>query len=87
MHGHDGFPVYVDSPSANEATAVFLQCDVSCLDPDARAVMRQDVNPIAFDGLRTVVTSEESKALNVDPGRRLLFPPAGCAMRAEFAII
>lgn len=24
VHGHDGFPVYVDSPLANEATAVFF---------------------------------------------------------------
>ena len=28
----ESFPVYVDSPLANEATAVFLQCDPSCLD-------------------------------------------------------
>lgn len=77
VHGHDGFPVYVDSPLANEATAVFLQCDVSCLDPDARAVMCQGMNPIAFDGLRTVVTSEESKALNVDPEPKIIISASG----------
>lgn len=64
VHGHDGFKVYVDSPLANEATAVFLQCDTSCLDPHARKVMQQGENPIAFDGLETVVTADESKALN-----------------------
>ena len=31
VHGHDGFPVYVDSPLANEATAIFLQCDTVLL--------------------------------------------------------
>jgi len=64
VHGHDGFPVYVDSPLANEATAVFLQCDTACLDADARAVMAEGVNPISFPELETVVTAEESKALN-----------------------
>ena len=64
VHGHDGFPVYVDSPLANEATAVFLQCDTECLDPEARAVMQQGVNPISFPELETVVTADESKKLN-----------------------
>ena len=65
VHGHDGFPVYVDSPLANEATAVFLQCDTACLDPDAQAVMQEGVNPISFPELETVVTADESKKLNV----------------------
>ena len=30
VHGHDGFPVYLDSPLAEEATSVFLQCDTDC---------------------------------------------------------
>ncbi len=64
IHGHDGFPVYVDSPLANEATAVFLQCDTACLDPEARAVMQEGVNPISFPELETVVTADESKKLN-----------------------
>ncbi len=64
VHGHDGFPVYVDSPLANEATAVFLQCDTECLDPAAQAVMAQGVNPISFPELETIVTADESKALN-----------------------
>ena len=61
---HGDFKVYVDSPMANEATAVFLQCDVSCLDEKTREVMRQGENPIWFDGLNTIVSTEESKALN-----------------------
>ena len=39
VHGHDGFPVYVDSPLANEATAVFLQCPTEDLDEEARALV------------------------------------------------
>ena len=64
VHGHDSFPVYVDSPLANEATAVFLQCDTECMDPAAQAVMAEGVNPISFPELETVVTADESKKLN-----------------------
>ena len=77
VKGHDGFPVYVDSPLANEATAVFLQCDTACLDPDARAVMAQGVNPIAFDGLECSVTADESKALNTDPTPKVIISASG----------
>ena len=77
VKGHDGFPVYVDSPLANEATAVFLQCDVSCLDEEARAVMAQGINPIAFEGLETVVTSDESKALNTNKTPKVILSASG----------
>ena len=77
VKGHDGFPVYVDSPLANEATAVFLQCDVSCLDEEARAVMAQGVNPISFEGLETVVTSDESKALNTNKTPKVIISASG----------
>ena len=51
VHGHDGFPVYVDSPLANEATSIFLQCPTENLDPEARELVRSGVNPLWFDGL------------------------------------
>lgn len=62
----DSFPVYVDSPLANEATAVFLQCNPDCLDEKTHNIMLSGQNPIWFDGLHTIVSSEESKALNDD---------------------
>ena len=77
VKGHDGFPVYVDSPLANEATAVFLQCDMSCLDAEARAVMAQGINPIAFEGLETVVTADESKALNTNKTPKVILSASG----------
>ncbi|MBQ8556466.1 MAG: MBL fold metallo-hydrolase [Clostridia bacterium] len=77
VHGHDGFKVYVDSPLANEATAVFLQCDTDCLDPAARAVMAAGENPIAFDGLETVVTADESKKLNANPEPCVIISASG----------
>lgn len=71
------FPVYVDSPLANEATAVFLQCDPSCLDSETAAVMREGVNPIWFDGLRTTLSAEESKALNDNPEPKVIIASGG----------
>ena len=75
--GHDGFPVYLDSPLANEATAVFLQCDPACLDEDARAVMARGENPLVFPGLHTFVTTEESKLLNTDPTPKVIISAGG----------
>lgn len=77
IHGHDGFPVYVDSPLANEATAVFLQCSTQCLDEDARAVMRRGENPLVFDGLHTFVTTEESRMLNTDATPKVIIASSG----------
>ena len=77
VHGHEGFPVYVDSPLANEATAIFLQCDTSCVDEHTRAVMAEGVNPIAFDGLRTSITADDSKRLNTDTEPKVLIASSG----------
>lgn len=77
VKGHDGFKVYVDSPLANEATAVFLQCGTECLDPEARSVMRRGENPLVFDGLHTFVTTEESKLLNTDPEPKIIIASSG----------
>ena len=51
VSGHDGFPVYVDSPLAVEATSIFLQCDQSCFDEETAALVKQGINPIWFDGV------------------------------------
>ena len=71
------FPVYVDSPLSNEATAIFLQCSVDCLDEDALAIMREGENPIWFDGLQTVVSAEESKALNQNTDMKVIIASGG----------
>ncbi len=71
------FPVYVDSPMANQATAVFLQCDVACLDEATREVMRQGENPIWFDGLHTVTETEESKRLNENREPKVILASGG----------
>ena len=74
---HQSFPVYVDSPLANEATAVFLQCSQDCLDEETLQIMREGNNPIWFDGLHTTVSSEESKALNTNTQPKVIIASGG----------
>ncbi len=75
--GHPGFPVYVDSPLAVEATAIFLQCDISCLDDSTAQLVRQGINPIWFDGLTLSVSAEESKKINTDPRPKVILSASG----------
>ena len=77
VHGHADFPVYVDSPLANEATSVFLQCQTDCLDEEARAVMAAGDNPLTFPGLYTTVSADESKALNTDTTPKVILSASG----------
>ena len=75
--GHDGFPVYVDSPLAVEATGIFLQCDVSCLDPETRAVLKAGYNPIWSPGVELSVTADDSKAINFDMTPKVILSASG----------
>ena len=75
--GHPDFPVYVDSPLAVEATGIFLQCDISCLDPETQAVLKQGYNPIWSPGVQLSVTAEESKAINFDRTPKVIISSSG----------
>jgi len=74
---HDGFPVYVDSPLAIEATAIFMQCDQSCFDEETAALVKQGINPIWFDDICLSVTSEESKQINFDRRPKVILSASG----------
>ena len=67
----------MDSPLANEATAVFLQCNPVCLDRATRDIMASGQNPIWFDGLCPTVSAEESKALNADDTPKVIISSGG----------
>jgi len=77
VNGHDGFKVYVDSPLANEATSVFMQCGVDCFDEETRKVMAEGKNPIVFEGLINYVTVEQSKLLNDDAEPKVIISSSG----------
>ena len=77
VKGHEGFPVYVDSPLAVEATGIFLQCDLSCLDEKTMEIVKQGYNPIWFPGVTLSVTSEESKQINFDNRPKVIISASG----------
>ena len=77
VKGHKGFPVYVDSPLAVEATGIFLQVDHSYLDPETMAVIRQGINPIWSEGVTLSVTSEDSKLINADTRPKVILSASG----------
>lgn len=61
---YEDFITYIDSPLAVEATNIFHESVAECFDDEAKALVEQGINPIGFPGLRTSVTSDESKAIN-----------------------
>lgn len=77
VKGHGDFTVYVDSPLAVEATNVFQESDISSFDEDTRALIRKGVNPISFSGLKTSVTSDDSKAINFDRNPSVILSASG----------
>ena len=77
VKGHDGFPVYVDSPLAVEATGIFLQSHESNFDEETLAVIQQGVNPIWSDGVTLSVTSDESKLINLDMKSKVILSASG----------
>lgn len=75
--GHDHFPVYVDSPLANEATGIFLQCPTVNLDAEARALVERGINPLWFDGLRMSLSQQDSRAINEDASPKVILSASG----------
>lgn len=77
LKGHDGFPVYVDSPLAIEATDIFISNRESCYDEEALEYVRKGINPISFEGLIRAVSSDESKAINNDNRPKVIISASG----------
>lgn len=75
--GHSDFPVYVDSPMANEATGVYLQCNTACLDDKTKALVKSGINPLMFRGLKTAVSTADSRAINLDPTPKVILSASG----------
>ena len=75
--GHDGFPVYVDSPLAIEATNIFIRNKDSCYDEEALSYVQRGINPIMFEDLRLAVTSDESRAINFDRVPKVIISASG----------
>lgn len=77
IKGHGEFTVYVDSPLAIEATKIFRECSESCFDKEARELVHKGIDPISFEGLKVATTSDESRAINFDDGKKVIISASG----------
>ncbi len=77
VKNHGNFPVYVDSPLANEATNIFGRNSLTCFDEETMAVIEQGINPIGFKGLEVSITSEDSKAINDNAVPKVIISASG----------
>ena len=77
VHGHDGFPVYVDSPLGIEATTIFNENTQECADKETLALLRAGVNPLTFADLRITQSAEESKLINNDATPKVILSSSG----------
>ena len=77
VRNHAGFPVYVDSPLAIEATRIFIENKDSCFDEEAMSFVNRGINPITFDDLNLATTSDESRAINFDNTPKIIISAMG----------
>ncbi len=75
--GHDDFPVWIDSPLAVEATNVYSTDVLSYCDEETAELIRAGINPLRFPGLRTSITSDDSKWINADPTPKIILSASG----------
>lgn len=77
VDGHDGFEVWVDSPLASEATGIFREHVWSDYDEEALDLINKGINPIGFEGLKTSVTSTDSRMINEIPQPKVIIAASG----------
>jgi metallo-beta-lactamase family protein len=77
VKGHGNFKVYVDSPMAVEATQIVHEFRNGYFDQDAMELVNRGINPLSFPGLKTSITSDESKAINFDDDPKVIISAAG----------
>lgn len=79
IRGHEGFPVYLDSPLAIKATEIFVKSAENNFDEEMRALLRRGVNPISFEDLRLCITAEDSKRINEEKRPCVIISASGMA--------
>ncbi len=79
IRGHEGFPVYVDSPLAVEATRIYQDDEAMrpYFDQETLDLLEAGIDPINFPDLRVSVTSDESKAINFDSTPKIILSASG----------
>ncbi|MDD2957321.1 MAG: MBL fold metallo-hydrolase [Lachnospiraceae bacterium] len=74
---HPNFEVWVDSPLAVEATNIFRRRMFTDFDEEAMELLNKGINPIGFTGLKTAVTSDDSKNINFDTKCKVILSASG----------
>ena len=77
VKGHDGFPVYVDSPLAVDATRIYSCGMTDYYDSETLALLNCGIDPIVFPDLHLSITSEESKLINADKTPKVILSASG----------
>lgn len=77
LGGGEDFEVYMDSPLAVEATAIFHENVSECFDEEAKKMVAEGKNPIRFPGLKMAVSSDESKMINFDMKPKVIISASG----------
>ncbi len=75
--GHEGFPVYIDSPLAIEATELYSSGLEGYYDSEALELLANGINPIKFKDLRLSITSDDSRAINESATPRVIISASG----------
>ena len=72
-------PIFIDSPMAVNATAIF-KVHPECFDEETmRQFISTNVDPFGFDNIRYVVSLAESKAINAFTGPAIIISASGMA--------
>ncbi len=71
------FEVYMDSPLAIEATSIFNKNSWDYYDEEALAMIEKGINPLVFPGLKLAVSSDQSKAINMDNKPKVIISASG----------
>ena len=77
VKGHDGFPVYVDSPLAVEATRIYACGMTDYYDAETLQLLSEGIDPILFPDLRLSIASDESKLINADKTPKVILSASG----------
>ena len=77
VRGHDGFPVFVDSPLAAEATKIYFGGLTEYYDQEMRDLIARGINILDFPGLQISATSQESMAINENKTPKVILSASG----------
>ena len=77
VKGHGNFAVYVDSPLAVEATRIYQDGLYGYYDDETLELLNKGINPIDFSNIHLSITSEDSKAINLDTMPKVIISASG----------